>query len=539
MTSKTEAQCPKIDEPYHELFLPLCDVYDEGGPEVFKHFERKDGSGRNAILIPMAYIDTLAELTNEENSVGASDALKFIRDHMKEQIFSSKDFYLYRVSDGLDICILDRSSRSNQNFPMESLERKVQETFAHPGKGKITLVTDQTDLQIKYKGRGFHVEEPKFLIVNEDIVREGIIMGNDILLNQLYANGNTIGLDIAKELLERDQLYLNQFVKFRGAKHEVFAVVKGKVQKNQAGTRIIGVENPVLQLLPEKENEKKLHYGDRRDPNHYITDNILGIKPLDMEQYLALQYGMISADVSVFFLCGKQGSGKTLLSFAHALDSVMIYDKEARERRGLRGDKKEAFYRQTILLKPPEILGGKSREQGFLPGDLYMKLKPHLRPFKDAFRETLLYSDMRFEDLFLHPKFSNDFGPPKPKEVTGKKINGVGHFSTKDEIVELVYSGFIGGSSIRDTLIVIDEAQDFRPYEMKTIIERTGEGTSLIILGDPVQVRNPKCSVKKNGLTFAIKHYLPKPYSGLVYLPRNFRSQASEDSEEMRVYNSE
>jgi PhoH-like ATPase len=83
----------------------------------------------------------------------------------------------------------------------------------------------------------------------------------------------------------------------------------------------------------------------------------------------------------------------------------------------------------------------------------------------------------------------------------------------------------------------IDEAEDLTPYEMKTIIERMGVSSKLIISGDPAQTRNPYCSRKYNGFTFAIKHYLPKPYSMLVKLNTNYRHQMSEDAEDMHVQN--
>jgi PhoH-like ATPase len=84
---------------------------------------------------------------------------------------------------------------------------------------------------------------------------------------------------------------------------------------------------------------------------------------------------------------------------------------------------------------------------------------------------------------------------------------------------------------------VIDEAQDYTPYEMKTLIERLALGSKMIVLGDPKQTRNPNCSVKKNGLTYAIKYFLARPYSALIGLTKNYRSQVSEDSEDMTVYN--
>ena len=100
----------------------------------------------------------------------------------------------------------------------------------------------------------------------------------------------------------------------------------------------------------------------------------------------------------------------------------------------------------------------------------------------------------------------------------------------------MTYSGHVRGRSFRNTLILVDEAQNFTPYELKTIIERTGEGCKIVLMGDPAQVDNPFCSREINGLTHAIKQYIDKPYSALVTLTRNYRSQMSEDAKSWRVF---
>jgi predicted ribonuclease YlaK len=65
-----------------------------------------------------------------------------------------------------------------------------------------------------------------------------------------------------------------------------------------------------------------------------------------------------------------------------------------------------------------------------------------------------------------------------------------------------------------------------------------GEGSKAIIMGDPMQRDNPDCSIEINGLTSAIKHYLPKNYTALVKLTKNYRHQASKDASSWRVYSS-
>ncbi len=84
--------------------------------------------------------------------------------------------------------------------------------------------------------------------------------------------------------------------------------------------------------------------------------------------------------------------------------------------------------------------------------------------------------------------------------------------------------------------MLIDEAQNFTPYEIKTILSRLGEGCKAIIMGDPDQTDNPSCSREINGLTHSINHYLGKPYSCLVKLSHNYRSQVSMDADAWKTY---
>ena len=515
--------------------MPFTDVYDQGGPEAFRHLERHDEKERNLIVLPFSFIDMLSELETKENSMGARDALLYIKDsgYKKIDSESSNGKNLYRLSQGLDLLILTDEQYSGRNLSIFDLKKDLEKYVSFR---EFEIITNDTRDHIKYSGGGVKVSDPEFLQVNESIVHEGVIDGNDELQAALRSSkSESLELDKVEKILDRE-LYMNQFIRFRSNDNkEYFARVAGKLEYNHSKTRIIGVNAPVVELLNSKEYSKRLTIGN----SHF--DNVLGVKPRDMEQYLALQYGLLNDDVSVFFLCGKAGSGKTLLTYAAAVDSVLVYDGIQFKDRYPNHNEKTSYrigdrgrFKQIALLKPPEILGGARRDPGALPGTLLDKLTPHLRPYSDAHRETIMNA-FPFDEMFRHPKYENRYGPPRNREISDKRFNAAK--LPNCEIIDLVYSGFIGGASISDTNIILDEAQDYTPYEMKTIIERTAEGSKLIICGDPMQTRNPKCTTKTNGLTFAVRHFLPKPYTGLVYLNRNYRHQASEDSDSMRAYN--
>lgn len=520
---------------YHEIFVPFKDVYKLGGAEIFKQFERNKKNQKNLVVIPIDFIDSL-DNPQENYMGGAEDVLKFLKKTNKEKIRSTNGITTYKVLQGLDIAIIDDNTQKNcpevyyyddnNGVSMSKLEEKI--TSQWNIKEKPIFITNNAKTHIKLGGYGIHIEDPYFLQVNEDIVNEGIIIGNEELQSELYSQEGLISLENAMDILERD-LFVNQFIRFMGHKDYEYAKVSADFIKNSSG-EIIDKKNGLVELLSPQEHSKKLRIG-----NHYMNE-ILGIQPRDMEQYLAFQYGLLNPDVSLFVLCGSQGSGKTLLSYVAAIDQVLWYEKSIRKLRNTGEIGKGGVFKQMILLKPNEIMGGKRRDVGFLPGSLYEKLKPHLAPYIDAHRESSLNDLFPFEEMLKHPKFTNDFGAPREDCINNIKINQYGRPPSNIEMIEMTYSGYMRGRSFRDSLVLIDEAQNLTPYEVKTIIQRLGEGCKGIIMGDPAQVDNPFCSREINGLTHAIQHYIHRDYSALVNLTRNYRSQMSKDATSWKAF---
>ena len=109
-------------------------------------------------------------------------------------------------------------------------------------------------------------------------------------------------------------------------------------------------------------------------------------------------------------------------------------------------------------------------------------------------------------------------------------IGGWGYLPSRNEAIEITSSGFLRGRSFKDTLVLVDEAQNFTPYEMKTILGRLGIGSKCIVLGDPDQFDNLRCSRDVNGLTSAIHHFLPEPQTTVIHLARNYRNKTSEET---------
>ncbi len=508
---------------YHHAFVPAPDIFAFSGSDVFNHLSRKDAGRPNLVVVPMEFVDELERM--QEDSYGASDALQYLK-----QVATSppeEGIRVGRIQDGLEVAILNRG----EHFSPEKLEALIRDRFALPKTTRPTFITNRAKDHLELAGKGILVEDPKFLQVSADIVHEGIIVGNDELLATLHESRDKISLERAVELLGRE-LFLNQFVKFTGGASYEYARVDGVLVRNSSGTRIVDVREQTLELLSHSEYGKSLRVGNHR------MDSVLGVRPLDMEQYLALQYGLLNKDVSLFFLCGTQGCGKTILAYVAAVDQILWYEQKVRGLRGIVGEGKRGFYKNIVLLKPNEVLGGKRRDVGALPGTLFEKIAPYLDSYNDAHETSVLGTCFPFEEMFCHPKFKQNGFRQRSEVASREKIPGGAYLPGHTQAIKMTYSGFMRGRSFIDTLILVDEAQNFTPYEVKTIIERAGEGSKIVIMGDPLQTDNPHCSRGINGLTYAIQHYLDKPYSALVTLTRSHRSQMSADAGELKVFSS-
>jgi PhoH-like ATPase len=219
-------------------------------------------------------------------------------------------------------------------------------------------------------------------------------------------------------------------------------------------------------------------------PIRKLREGVWGIKPRNKEQHYALDL-LLDDDIRLVTLVGKAGTGKTLLALAAGLS---------------RTTEDRAF--QKLLVSRPILPLG--RDIGFLPGDIEEKLNPWMQPIYDNL-ELL---------LGLNP--------------TDKK-NGRSY----TELMELGYIEiepltYIRGRSLPNVFMIVDEAQNLTPHEVKTIITRAGEGTKIILTGDPYQIDNPYVDASNNGLTIVAERFKSETIAGHVTLTRGERSQLAE-----------
>jgi PhoH-like ATPase len=145
------------------------------------------------------------------------------------------------------------------------------------------------------------------------------------------------------------------------------------------------------------------------------------------------------------------------------------------------------------------------RDIGFLPGDVQEKLRPWMQPIFDNID-------------FL-------FGGVENRE--GKKRRGYEELIDLD-LLSLEPLTYIRGRSIPSQYMIVDEAQNLTPHEIKTIISRAGEGTKIVLTGDPEQIDNPYIDSASNGLSHCVERFKGQAIAAHITLTKGERSALAE-----------
>ena len=211
-------------------------------------------------------------------------------------------------------------------------------------------------------------------------------------------------------------------------------------------------------------------------------DGVWGIKPRNREQHFAFD-ALLDDRIKLVTLMGKAGTGKTLMAMAAGLKRTVL-DRE---------------FRRLVVARPTVSMG---RELGFLPGSLEEKLNPWMQPIHDALE---LLSDM---NMGSEHRRSADL--------------------MRSGIIVVEALSYIRGRSIAHQFMVIDEAQNLTPLEVKTIITRVGQGTKIIFTGDPYQIDNPYVDSSSNGFNHIISKFRDQPIAAHIELQKGERSELAE-----------
>jgi PhoH-like ATPase len=250
-------------------------------------------------------------------------------------------------------------------------------------------------------------------------------------------------------------------------------------------------------LLKDQQNETHTALGRYRSdvaaivPIRQRRGPVFGIMPRNLQQTMALDL-LLDDSVKLVSLIGSAGTGKTLLAVAAGMAKVL----------------NENIYTKLLCARPIMPLG---RDIGYLPGDKDQKLNAWMQP---------IFDNMAY---LLSNRTSGEGGHPSHSTLS----------SVEQRIHQLIESGqiilepltYIRGRSIPHQFMIVDEAQNLTPHEVKTIASRVGEGTKLVLTGDATQIDNPYLDSSSNGLSYLVERLKGKAIVGHITLGKSERSE--------------
>ena len=287
---------------------------------------------------------------------------------------------------------------------------------------------------------------------------------------------------------------------------------KVNIERLYSGYTELDITAERLRILRE---EGAIQWTDTHPPNHYFVLNdrvngesalarydaesglvhhvdhkmpsVGGVRPLNHEQRIAMDL-LLDNRVQLVSLLGKAGTGKTLMAIAAGLKTTL----------------EDKAYVRLLVSRPVVPLG---KDIGYLPGGKGEKLSHWMQPLFDNLEYILSVY----------------------KRANVKSVEQL----INNNIIELEALSYIRGRSLPSQFIIIDEAQNLSPHEIKTIVSRAGEGSKVVLTGDPYQIDSPYLDANSNGLSYLVETFKGQDVFGHITLTHSERSHLAELAAEL------
>ena len=223
---------------------------------------------------------------------------------------------------------------------------------------------------------------------------------------------------------------------------------------------------------------------DFRSPQHQVW----GINARNREQNFAFN-ALMDPDIDFVTLLGTAGTGKTLLALAAGLTQTMDVQR----------------YREIIMTRATVSVG---EDIGFLPGTEEEKMTPWMGALTDNL------------EVLTHNQEGGSWGRAATNDLLASRI-------------KIRSMNFMRGRTFLSRWLILDEAQNLTPKQMKTLITRAGPGTKIVCLGNVEQIDTPYLTETTSGLTYAVDRFKEWPHSAHVTLRRGERSRLADYASEV------
>lgn len=339
--------------------------------------------------------------------------------------------------------------------------------------GRLAQNTDNQILAVALTMQKQHGNTRKVVIITKDsnlrikadafnIAAEDF-EADKVDISHLYKGISTmrVSSDVINEFYSRREIKMED----KGLFPNQFVILEDESDPNQFVYGMYDGQDRILRML---------------DPH---SEGVWGIYPRNIEQTFALE-ALLDDNIKLVTLSGGAGTGKTLMAIAAGLSKTTDDDE----------------YHKLLVARPIFPLG---KDIGFLPGDLDEKLNPWMQPIFDNL-ELLLSGGQQGRTK----RFSKSY-----QELINQGMLAVEPLT------------YIRGRSLPNQFFVVDEAQNLTPHEIKTILTRAGEGTKIVLTGDPYQIDNPYIDSENNGLTYVIEKFKSERIAAHVTFNRGERSE--------------
>lgn len=344
---------------------------------------------------------------------------------------------------------------------------------------KVTLVTKDINVRIKADALGLEAEDYLKGTVLYDRFYKGW-MRKAIPANEL----RNLSINKLDSYMSNIKLWPNQFIIFES-------------ENNPENYRLFR------------------HLGNNtlfKEVNPITIMHIFNAK--NIQQLMSLDL-LMDDDIKLVTLVGPAGTGKTFLALLVGLYKVAY----------------ERMYRKLLVTRPVIALGA---DIGYLPGGIQEKLHYWMQPVHDNL-EFISSQMLRGTEEYLglgkkkekrsrrqqHQGKQEEFDHPQPYRGDTHIVDRLQQQGT----ISLEAITYMRGRSIPFQFVFIDEVQNLTPHEVKTIISRAGEGTKVVLAGDPYQIDSPYLDFSSNGLTVSTEKFKSHSLFGTVFLEISERSE--------------
>lgn len=373
--------------------------------------------------------------------------------------------------------------RKNDNLYLKVLEELNSKNATEGRWSKIVMVSKDLNLRIKAQAQGFLAEDylHDHAVEDADMLYSGIRKMNmtfkDFLESRTPEASMTHGGSAVYvlPLFKGDNFIVNEFLEFQD---EVLYRVQGSGDASD--------EAVISGLIEDEDDEMLSALPVGNDDNlegklvikEIVSGKYLGVSPNNPEQRAALDL-LLDDDIDLVALLGPAGTGKTLLTLVAALHQRKQFNKIV-------------FTRTTVPV---------GDDIGFLPGTEEEKMAPWAGAIMD------------------NVDFLKELNGGTSKEL-----------QTIEQFLEIKAVTFMRGRTLAKTFLIVDEAQNATPKQIKTLITRAGEGTKVVLLGNLAQIDSPYLTETSSGLSFAAERFKGWSHFGSVILQKGKRSRLANEA---------